>query len=154
MNSKYGFGILGWISKQQSLNDEAKQLLPLWQQVKTLSADSSVTTDQIQVVYDQISSAMTSGQVQAIEVMTFSQADLQTMMTELGIQVTPNVPMGTPPSGGPMGGGQPGDQGTPGPQGTLGLQGTPGAGMPSGRRGGMNSLFIDALINLLQQRGG
>ena len=140
--------------------DEAKQLLPLWQQVKTLSADSSTTTDQIQAVYDQISSAMTPDQVQTIEAMTINQADLHALMTSLGIQITPgaglnpgtqgtpNALQGTPPSGGR------GPQGTPGAQGTFTPRGTPGAGVPAGMNGGMNNVFIDALINLLQQRGG
>ena len=151
--------------------DEAKQLLPLWQQVKTLSGDTNATTDQIQAVYDQISSGMTTGQVQAIQAMTFNQADLQALMIQLGIQVTPgmgivpggqgtpNAPQGTLPAGTPGGrqpgnSGTPGLQGTPGPQGTPGFQGTPGAGMPGGRNGGMNNLFIDVLIQLLTQRAG
>ena len=144
---------------------EAKLLLPLWQQVKTLTADSTTTSDQIQAVYTQISSAMTADQVQAIQAMTFSQSDLQTLMTSLGIAVTPgagqnpgaqgtpNAAQGTPPSGTrgqgtPRAGGS-GQQGTP-----PAALGTPGAGMPGGQASGMNNLFVDALIKLLQQRGG
>jgi hypothetical protein len=145
---------------------EAKLLLPLWQQVKTLTADTSATADQIQAVYDQISGAMTPAQVEAIAAMTFSQADLQSLMAGSGIQVTPGAGLnpgsqgtpaaaaGTRPSGGRGPQGTPGAQGTPGVQGTFVPQGTPGAGMPAGRDGGMNNLFIDAVINLLQQRAG
>ncbi len=42
--------------------DQAKVLHPLWQQEKTLSADSSATSDQIQAVYDQILKLMTAEQ--------------------------------------------------------------------------------------------
>jgi hypothetical protein len=145
---------------------EAKQLLPLWQQVKSLTADTTASSDQIQAVYAQISSAMTADQVQAIQAMTFSQADLQALMATIGIAVTPGAgqnpgPLGTPnaqqgtlPSGGPRGQGTP-RSGGPGLQGTPpAFEGTPGAGMPGGQYGGMNNLFVDALIKLLQQRGG
>lgn len=129
---------------------QAKTLLPLWQAVKTLTVQNGATTEQIQAAYQKIQDAMTAGQIQAIEAKSLSQADLQTLMTSLGIQA---------PAG--AGNGQAGPQnpgGTPpGAQGTRpARQGTPGAPSgPGGGRGmGMNSLFIDPLISLLEKRAG
>jgi hypothetical protein len=152
--------------------DQAKKLLPLWQQIQTLSADSNTTSDQLQTVYTQIESAMTADQMKAIDALTM--ADLQAEMQTLGIQSQGGFNGG---NGGGNGNGngnggnnQTQDQratqtaGTPNPNGTPGanprFQGTPdpnrtpGAGF-NGRRGfGMGNLFVEPLIQLLQKRAG
>lgn len=150
--------------------DQAKQLLPLWQQIQTLSGDQNTTSDQLQKVYDQIKGAMTSDQLAAIEKLTMD--DIQSEMSSLGIQVPTGMPgdgkQGNPPqqSGTPMApqgksNGNPpaapdAPDGTPGAQPQF--QGTPDAGQGGGRNGGgmgmMGSAFIDPLITLLQQRAG
>lgn len=140
--------------------DEAKKLLPLWQQIKTMSADTNSSADQIQAVYDQIKSAMTNDQIQAIDKLSFS--DMQSLMTSLGIQLPTGMPgFGRNLSGTP--GAAPSFQGTPNPGGGPTRSGTPGArpnfqGTPGSGRGGnggmMESAFIDPLITLLQQRAG
>jgi hypothetical protein len=63
--------------------DQAKKLLPLWQQVKTLSADTNTTPEQLQAVYTQIQGVMTYGQMQAIN--TITAADVQNEMQTLGL---------------------------------------------------------------------
>lgn len=131
---------------------QAKELLPLWQQVLSLSTDGSNTTqDQIQAVYQQIQDVMTTEQIQAIEGMNWDQTDLQSLMSDLGLQATPGA--GPNPGGGQMatpgaGGMGPGGTGTP-----PDFLGTPGPGGSFGGRG-MGNLFVEPLIALLQQRAG
>ena len=147
---------------------EAKTLLPLWQQVKTLSATAGAPQADLQTVYTQIQGDLTSDQVSAIDGMNLTQADVQTMMTQLGIQITPGAfgggggNNGTPfptqsadqratrtaqratqvaGGGGNAGGAYPAPNGTPGPGGGRGSF-------------GMTNMFVDPLITLLQQRAG
>ncbi len=158
---------------------QAKTLLPLWKAVKSLSSSSNTSAAEMSAVYKQIQDAMTAEQVQAIKDLNLSQTDLQTLMQQYGVQM-PQMPNGTPvarsqsgsSSSGGTGGGQVGDPGAGGPpmdggmppdgggfgggqpnaQGTPRAQGTPGAGR--GFRGGMNTMFIDPLIKILEQRAG
>ncbi len=138
--------------------EQAKTLLPLWQEVKTLLADSNTTSDQLQAAYQKIKDSMTSDQVQAIDKLSLTQADLQSLASTYGMQMPggPGGGQGNGPSGTPMapgGGGNPPAQGTPGAGGNPpNFQGTPGAGGRMGR--GMDTLFLDPLIKLLQDRAG
>lgn len=155
--------------------DEAKTLLPLEQSVKTLSADPNTAQADIQAVYTQIQNALTADQVNAIDQMNLTQSDVQSMMQQMGIQITPG-PNGFPGANGGTGG----NGGTPFPTlspderatrtaqrqtqvasgggntgaGTPAPNGTPGFG--GGGRGGfgLGNMFIDPLITLLQQRAG
>ncbi len=167
---------------------EATDLLPLWQAVKSLEASSNTAPSEITAVYKQIEGVMTPEQTQAIQKMTWTQADLQALMTQYGVTFgagqgaaggqnltadqratrtaqfqsrnqnggAPGGPGGPPVgdpggfAGGPggaggFGGGQPGS-------GTA-VARTPQAGQ-AGRRagGGMNTIFVDPLIKLLQTR--
>jgi hypothetical protein len=143
--------------------EQAKTLLPLWQEVKTLQADTSTTSEQLQAAYQKIKDNMTSDQVQAIEKTTLTQDDLQSLASKYGVEM-PSAPgggQGNGPAGTPMapGGGAPGGNpaapagGTPGAGGNPpDFQGTPGAGGRMGR--GMDTLFLDPLIKLLQERAG
>jgi hypothetical protein len=65
--------------------DQAKKLLPLWQQVQTLQADTNTTPDQLQPLYTQIQGVMTHTQMEAINTITY--ADLQNEMQKLGISL-------------------------------------------------------------------
>ena len=137
---------------------QAKQLLPLWQQVQTLDTSGSAQASDYTTVYQQIESALTSDQVNAIQAMSFNQSDIQALMTSLGIQVTPGAFNGNRPTLSP-------DQlasrtaqrtltpGAPGGGGFFRGTGTPPAGGQFGNRG-MNTLFLNPLIQLLQQRAG
>jgi len=159
--------------------EQASTLLPLWKAVKSLSSSDTISQDEITALYDQIKEAMTDGQVQAIENLNLTQEDMTALMESLGIQspqgnpanmddnsrATRQAQMPAPsdggqppeggagggPGGGPMGdmpgGGQPDMQGTPPAQ-----QGTPPAGMGGRRPGGINTLFVDPLIQLLEER--
>ena len=136
---------------------EAKQLLPLWEKVKSLSADTAASQTDIQTAYQQIQDAMTPSQIQAIEQMTLAQSDLQSLAQSLGVQLNPG--------GGANGGSFPTmspDQlatrtarrtQTPGANGSLRGGGN---GNPGGNRGGrgFSMVFVDPLIQLLTQRAG
>lgn len=148
--------------------DEAKALLPLWQSVKTMSANPSTAPADIQTVYTQIQNTLTTDQLNDIDQMNLAQTDVQALMQQLGIQITPG-PNGFPGANGGAGfptlspderatrtaqrqtqvagGGGNTGAGTPGPNGTPGFGG--------GRGGfGAGTMFIDPLISLLQKRAG
>ncbi len=147
---------------------EARVLLPLWQQVKTLGAGPNASASDLTSVTNQIQQAMTADQINAIDAMNLTATDVQSEMEELGIP-TPqgggNNFSGTPfptlsadqratrtagrqtqVANGGSGGGFGGAQGTPSPNGTPGFRG--------GNRGGFNSVLVEAVINLLTQRSG
>ncbi len=78
---------------------EAKQLLPLWQQIKTLSTDPNTSASDLSAVITQIQQTMTSDQITAINAMNLTQSDEQSEMDELGIPTSQNGgsnPNGTP----------------------------------------------------------
>jgi hypothetical protein len=170
---------------------QAKTLLPLWKAVKTLSSSNNASAEEITALYQQIQDAMTAEQLQAIKNLSLTQAEMQALMQQYGIQM-PQMPAGnlngTPAarssgSSGNSSGAQAGDPGAggfppggdfaggpggapPDGGGFLGggalpnAQTTPAAGIPQARPanrgfgGGMNNLFIDPLIKILEQRAG
>ena len=159
--------------------DQAKQLLPLWQQVKSMLADSTTNPADLTAVYQQIEKAMKTSQIKAIQNMSLTQTDLQNLMQDLNIQITPGSfgsfptlsadqlatrqALGTPAPGNPGAGSgnfatlSPDERSTRQAERTL----TPGAnnGNPNGNRGvgrgfSFSQVFIDPLIQLLQDRAG
>jgi hypothetical protein len=163
---------------------QAKSLLPLWKAVKSMSSGSNISEDEINAVYKQIQETMNAEQVQAIKDLNLSQADFQALMKQFGIQapqmgqgnpsgtLVPRSQSGSSASGsggaqagGPPGGGIPGgDMGGPGgppPDGGFSGGGQPNSQgtMPArpaggGFRAGMNMIFVDPLIKVLEQRAG
>jgi hypothetical protein len=160
---------------------EATDLLPLWQAVKSLSASTNTAPSEITAVYKQIEGVMTPDQTQAIQKMTWNQQDMQALMTKYGVtfgggqgggqnltaeqratRVAQFANRSQNGAGGPGGGGGFGGGGAPGgvPGGTGGFGGQGGSGtavartpQPGGRAGGgMNMIFADPLIKLLQTR--
>jgi hypothetical protein len=174
---------------------QAADLLPLWQAVKSLSASTNTAPSEITAVYKQIEGVMTPDQTQAIQKITWTQADMQALMTKYGVtfgggqggqnltadqratrtaQFQSRNQNGGGGAGGPGGfggapGGAPGGPGgfggAPGgaPGGAGGFGGGGGSGTDvartpnpgqAGRQagGGMNTIFIDPLIKLLQTR--
>jgi len=158
LESRLAMGTLKLEGSSQAVTaDQAKQLLPLWQQVKTLSANTATSQTDLQAVYQNIEKVMTSDQIKTVQNMALSQTDMQDLIKSLGI---------TPPAGGAGGQGRP-DNGTPFPtmsadqratrqaQRTL-TPGSSAAGGGLGGRGGFgfNRIFIDPLIKVLQTRAG
>jgi len=120
LNSHLAMGILGLEGTSNAVTaDQAKQLLPLFQQLQsTMSSfsggnggpngapngtpDANATpqapagsgsgngTD-LQALYQQIEGVLTTDQIQAIEQMSFSQSDVQNLMQQYNIQFTPSA---------------------------------------------------------------
>jgi hypothetical protein len=162
-------------------SDQAKQLLPLWQTLQSLSKSSTTATEEINAVVDQIKSTMTSQQMANITDMKLSQQDLMSIMSQAGVApngasttATPIALGGLPsggggqaggsmgggpggggaPAGGPLagGGGFPGG-GEPGMGvGPGGQSATPQAGRPTGMGNQVPPPLLNALIELLQKK--
>ncbi len=171
VEQKLGFGTLKLEGTPQAVTaKEASDLLPLWKAVKSLSASDTASPAEIEALYKQIEGAMTAEQVQTIQKMTWTQDDMGAVMSQYGVQFGGPSVSGTPQASstrtarrsqnnGGFGGGPPPDGGGfPGGPGGFGGQGFSGTGtpQPGARRAGMgmNSLFIDPLIKLLQTRAG
>jgi NACalpha-BTF3-like transcription factor len=158
--------------------DQAKQLLPLWLTLQSLSNSSTSATEEVNAVVDQIKSAMTSEQVAKIDAMKLTRQDIMTVMSQSGVSpngassTTTPMAMGGFPSGGNMpsgGGGRPsGGSGSAGgpPAGDFpsGGGGFPGGGdqamggaqgmsatPQAGRPGGMGDQVPAPLLNALIQ---
>lgn len=151
--------------------EQAALLIPLWTNFKVLSesmrpaqgqgqpnatpeaADSGLQT-QLDEIIEQIQSAMTAEQIQAIAAMQITQETSQAIMTEKGITLggtqggNGNMQGGGQP---PAGGGMP--QGGQQPDAAMGTP--PADGMRQGGQGGegfIPSELIDALLQLLAQK--
>lgn len=179
IESKLALGLLKLEGTDKAVDAvQAKTLLPLWKAVKTLSASSTASADEITALYQQIQESLTADQVQAIKDLSLSPDDTQALMTQYGVQ----IPQGAAPaqsstraagSSNPQGGGFPGGDFGGGPGGpggappdgggfpgggAQGAQTTPQAGQRAQaggpRGGGMNLLFVDPLIKLLETKAG
>jgi PBP1b-binding outer membrane lipoprotein LpoB len=176
IESKLALGTLKLEGSAQAVTaDQAKALLPLWKAVKSLSASQTASADEVAALYTQIQESMSADQIAAIKALSMTQEDTQALMTQYGIQMpqgvrpgqsttrTANQQSGTtggpgaggPPDGGgfpaggpPDGGGFPGG----GAPGANGPQTTPPAGQRRPAGGGMNALFVDPVITLLEKR--
>jgi hypothetical protein len=185
LENKLAIGTLKLEETSQKISaEEAKNLLPLWKGVKSLTTSSTSSPEEIQAVYKQIEEAMTPDQVSTIKKLDLTGEDIQALMKQYNVKAPQGGNFGnlTPEQratraaqfraqgggngtgtggnrgnfqgGGFQGGGgnfQGGNNGQVAPQRTR----TPGANPNrGGMRGGMNFLFVDSVINLLQQRAG
>jgi hypothetical protein len=66
--------------------EQAKELLPLWKAVKTLSTSDTASQLEIEAVYQQIQDTLTADQLAAIEALDLSGSNMQQLMTDLGIE--------------------------------------------------------------------
>jgi len=147
--------------------DQAEELLPLWQMIRTLQGSTTASQVEIDAVFGQIEDAMTPEQLAAIEEM--DQEDMRVLFEELGMgrQQTESTGddeerggFGGPPEGGgmmvmPPGGGE-GGPGM-GPGGVGGLDPQAQATAMAGRGGmgmGINTGMVEAVIELLEARAG
>lgn len=72
--------------------EQAKTLIPLWQAVVSLSGDTTTATEELTAVQDQITTAMTADQLQAIAGMQFTNAGLNEFYAQYGITLPTPVP--------------------------------------------------------------
>ena len=146
--------------------EQAQELLPAWQMLRTLQQSDTAAQAEIEAVLNQIQAAMTSEQRAAIEEMDLTPASMRTMAQELGL----GIGGGESSSGGQEGGFRPPDGmvpgGGPGPGGGM----FPGGGMLGGgtdlspeeqatamaerMSSGFGTALMDGLIELLEARAG
>jgi hypothetical protein len=123
---------------QAVTSDQAKQLLPLWQMLQSLSTSSTAATEEINAVVDQIKSLMTSDQMDKITAMNLTQQDVMTLMSQNGPTAngtevsTPMALNGLPDSGSAPSGGMPSGGGAPSGGMPSGGSAPSGGNMPSG----------------------
>jgi uncharacterized membrane protein YgcG len=153
---------------------QAAQLIPLWQLLESLETSNTAASQEVDATVQQIQSAMTTEQIQAIDGMNITRRDEFTTLQQMGL--VPANASGTPAPGGRtqgQGGGGFGGGGFGG--GGFGGGGNPGGGGGGqGNRtfnpsqiataqaaraagGGANRLpstLIDALIKYLQTKSG
>lgn len=67
--------------------EQAKELLPLWKAVKTLSTSDTASQLEIEAVYQQIQDTLTADQLASIEALDLSGSNLQQLMSDLGIEM-------------------------------------------------------------------
>jgi len=72
--------------------EQAAALIPLWQAMLSLSGDSTVASEEITAVQDQIVATMTAEQMQAIAAMQLTNADLNAFYAEYGVSLPTPVP--------------------------------------------------------------
>jgi hypothetical protein len=159
--------------------DQAKQMLPLWQTLQSLSTSNTAAAEEINAVVDQIKSGMTAQQMAKITAMKLTQPDIMSIMNQAGVSPSGASATTTPmalnglPSGGSSqgdGGGAPGGAGGPsgGPPpggGDFPAGGDPGIGTgpgsqsstpQAGRQVGMGNQvpppLLNAVIELLQKK--
>jgi len=146
-------------SAQAVTQQQAADLLPLWQVYKELSASDTSAPQELEALISQIRDSMTPEQLQAIAEMKLTQQDVFTTLQERGI-TTGNRPQGTgdnggftPPQGGIPGagpGGFPGGDGqSPDPQQIATMQ---AARSQAGGASRTPSALIEAFIEFLQSR--
>jgi hypothetical protein len=163
-------------------SDQAKQLLPLWQTLQSLSTSNTAATEEINAVVDQIKSSLTTQQTARITAMKLTQQDVVSIMSQAGVSpnnlntsATPMALNGFPSGGGQSGGGPSGGPGgAPGsgaPDGGMppggdfpaggdpnmgagpgGQSATPQAGRPAGMGSQVPPPLLNALIELLQKK--
>ena len=80
--------------------EQAAKLLPLWQALKTLSASSTVATEEVTAVQSQISAAMAPAQVSVIAGLKLTNAMLQAYYVEIGVSVACTPEPGVTPQSG------------------------------------------------------
>lgn len=153
-------------------SEQATGLLPLWKAVRSLTASDTAAEAEVEAVVEQIESALSDEQLQAIADMQLTQEDLFGVIQELGIlpqaageggeQTGPGpgafvfgFPDGGAPGGGPPGGGFI----TGGPGGGEFAQNldpdqiaTIQAGRGSGLGARAGQFLIEPLIELLQNK--
>jgi hypothetical protein len=144
--------------------EQAQELLPLWQMLRTLQQSDTAAQVEIEAVLDQIQAVMTPEQLAAIKGMDLTLASMRTMAQELGLDIGSSKgsnggqegrtgPPGKAPG---SGGGKPGMPGVPGRGGGTDLspEERATAAMAKWMNSGFGTPLMDRLIELLEARAG
>ncbi len=162
LESKVGIGILKLEGTDQAVDEaKAKELLPLFKALKTLSSNNNTAVDEIRALNTQIKNTMTADQLAAIEKMELSYSDLKNLMDSYGLTSSSSSSSSSSNNGGDMMGGPGGPGGMPGMMMAAGgssssTKSTPNAAaaMTTARKsaGGYNLIFAEPIIKLLESK--
>jgi hypothetical protein len=87
VKNKLAAGLLELEGSGQAITAaQAKELLPLWKAVKSLSSDSNTTTGEIAALYVQIQGVLTGSQIQAIQDLDLSTSELTVLVQKYASQ--------------------------------------------------------------------
>ena len=83
LQNKLGLGILKLEGTSLAVTaDQANTLLPLWKAVKSLSSSSLTSATEMTALYQQIEDGLTTAQVQAIQKLSLTQTQLNTLIQQ------------------------------------------------------------------------
>jgi len=93
VRNQLAYGTLKLVDTPNAVTPEqAKTLIPLWQAILSLSGDTTTAAEEITAVQDQIVTAMTEDQLQAIAEMQITNAGLNVFYAEYGIVLPTPIP--------------------------------------------------------------
>ena len=152
---------------------QAKDLLPLWQAVKSLNGQKTTAAEEMAALYDQIQETMTTEEIQYIDKLDLTATDLDDMAHKYELQTgqtiqgqlttaSSNNSMGGGPQGGVPGLDMPPDAGMGGlssgapqsSQTTATLRASAAVQSNSISMANSNIIFANTVIKLLEQKSG
>ncbi len=185
IDNKLAVGILRLEGSDLAItSQQAVELLAVWKAVRVMTTDKSASTIEIAALYRQTLQTLTAEQIQAIQQMSWTQAELNTLMQDLGVQANQSASTSSSTSkssqtltSSSAAGGDfpPGDFGGPGGLGsqinavtssqsqttttnststTSATRSASAAPSSTASQINLNSAFADAVVSLLQQRAG
>ena len=93
LRSQLAFGIIKLADTSVPVNQEqALELIPLWQGIIALSGDSTTASEELIAIQDQITQTLTIEQLNAIAEMQITNADLDSFYAEFGIVLPTPIP--------------------------------------------------------------
>jgi hypothetical protein len=96
VKNKLAVGLLDLQGSDLALTTaQAKELLPLWKAVKSLSIDSNTTPGEMAALYAQIEGVLTASQLQAIQKLALSASELTALMQKYQGQTVVNTSSST-----------------------------------------------------------
>jgi hypothetical protein len=131
---------------------QAKELLPLWQMVRSLEESTTSSQAEMDSVIEQIQGAMTKEQLAAIDDM--SQEDMQALFQELGMGRQQQSSGSTEQGGGRQGGPPEGMMPPGGGEGGVIVRPGGGEGGPGMGAGGFGNLSPEERATIVAGRGG
>lgn len=162
LDERLAIGTLQLENTELAVDSEtASALLPLWKAVRALKSSDTISKQEMDALYQQIEDAMTVEQVSAIEAMTYTSEEINTLMANLGVQYETNPFQSTASTSGDtslpaMPGGDPGMP----PAGDMGgvvlaadnNDARTSTSAQINTSSGSINVFIDPLIQLLKDR--
>jgi hypothetical protein len=93
LRSQLAYGLLKLDGSPNAVTPaQARILLPLWQAMLTLSAETTTAPEELTAVQDQITQALTPAQIQAIAALKITNVELSTYYAKFGVSLPTPVP--------------------------------------------------------------